>query len=152
MKSKKKKLSFKRIMKNLKRELKALWERIVKTPKTTKIIAGIWFGVILVIVILIITGNSNKKFIEQYQSIENSADKAMLKYVSENEYDGTVDAPIKMPIELLVDYGVDASLIEKYDCTGFSLSYTNEEDGSYEISSYISCKDYVTKGYTANNK
>lgn len=152
MKRKKKKFSFKRIMKNIKREFKELWEKILAMPKQTKIIVGIWAGVLLIIVVLIIVGNSNKRFIEKYESIERSVDKAMLKYVTDNKYYGTKDAPIKMPVELLVDYGVDGSLLDKLDCTGYSLSYYDDENETNVISSYIACVDYATNGYSDNDK
>lgn len=152
MKRKKKKLSFKRILKIIKRKLKELWENILAIPKQTKIIIGIWTGIVLVIIVLIIVGNSNKRFIEEYKSIENSVDNAMLKYVTDNSFYGTVDAPIKMPVEILVDYGVDASSLEKHDCTGYSLYYYDDENETNEISSYIACADYVTSGYSSNNK
>ena len=74
MRRKKKKFSFKKIMKNIKREFKELWEKILAMPKQTKIIVGIWTGVLLIIVVLIIVGNSNKRFIEKYESIERIYD------------------------------------------------------------------------------
>lgn len=148
MKKKKKKLSLKKI----KKAFKELWENIKSIPTKIKIVIGIWILVLIVIIVLIIVGSSNKRFIEEYRAIERNMDRAMLNYVNSNEYYGTVDVPIKMPVELLVQYGVDESLINKHDCTGFSVAYYNEETGSNTISSYISCKDYVTKGYSDNNK
>lgn len=148
MKSKKKKISLKKI----KRAFKELWENIKAIPNKVKVVIGIWAIVLIFIITLIVIGNSNKRFIEEYRYIERTIDTAMLKYVNQNEYYGTVDAPIKMPVEMLYEYGVDESLIKKHNCTGFSMSYYDEDNDSNLISSYISCDDYVTKGYSDNNK
>ena len=148
MKSKKKKISLKKI----KRVFKELWESVKAIPKSVKVVIGIWALVLIFIIILIIVGSSNKSFIDEYRYIERTMDTAMLKYINENDYYGTVDAPIKMSVEMLFEHGVDESLIKKHNCTGFSISYYDEESSSNVISSYVSCKDYVTKGYSDNNK
>ena len=138
-------------LKKIKKAFKNLWGNIVAIPLKIKIVIGIWVGVLLLIIILILVGNSNKKFLEEYEVIEKSMNEAALKYAKDKELYGLNSEPIKVPMEVLIsDYELDDSKIKNHGCDGFSLVYYDVTNEEHVISSYLSCKEYITKGYDKN--
>jgi competence protein ComGC len=118
--------------------LKPVWKKIIK----------IWGVILILIILLIIICNKNKRVMSTHTSMEKAMNEATLKYVEDKGLYGTVDKKLKVTLdELLSDGYLKEGKVTDNTCTGYSLVYY--ENKEYNINSYLLCKGYTTEGYEA---
>lgn len=125
-------------------------------PKKTKMIIGVWSIVVLLILIVIIVGSANNKFLGKYKDLETKINASALDYVKENKIYPLETNKLKLDFNVLIDEGyLGKNTISDKTCRGFAIVYVDgdvdandEAKTKYNINSYLHCDKYTTKGYS----
>ena len=116
-------------------------------PKYIRIIVYIWTAIVLILIILVIGVDNNKKKLAEYQKMEEAVRTAAIAYSESHDFYSTVTKKLKVNVEVLQE----EKLLSKDDidrsCHGFALVYYNDSTDEYIADSYINCNKYTTKGY-----
>lgn len=150
---KRRRKSLKKIMKDLFKEIKAfvlnVCKKIKSLSKEIKIIVIVWIIIFVVVLFLILFCNSNKKVVMKHEVIEDSVNSAALEYAEARNLYPTEDQKLRLNIETLIESGnLTRKDINDDSCLGYALVYYDVENEKYEVKSYLSCKKYITDGYT----
>ena len=152
MEAKKKKNSFKRVLKRTLRKTVEFFvnlkNKFMSLPKKARYIIYVWVAVLVVILVLIIGSNASSKKLDEYHAIEQTLTEASKSYVTKNGITPNVGKKLRVDLDMLKDskYIKDEDITDK-TCIGYSVVYYNEETSEYVINSYINCKHYTTKNY-----
>lgn len=150
-----KKLYF-NLVKKIKNGLRKMYTKFMDMPKKTRMVIGIWGIVVVLILIVIIIGSANNKFLDKYKTFETKINDSALNYVKENKIYPLETNKLKLDFNALIDEGyLGENTIDDKTCRGFAIVYvdgdvdTNDESKTkFNINSYIHCGNYTTKGYS----
>ncbi len=154
--TKKVKRSILRLLRNFVTWIKGLYNNFMNLPKKIRLIIGVWVIVILLIVIFIIAGSANNKFLNKYKEYEKTVNEAALNYVKENKIYPLEDNKLILDINALIDNNYLSSKdIDDKTCEGFAVIYVkgdvtveNEANAEFNINTYLNCDKYTTEGYS----
>ncbi len=156
METKKKKITFgKKVKRTFKKAIRGivkffvnLKDKFMSLSKTVRYIIGVWFIVLLVIIVLVVGSNKTAKNLDSYHEIEKKLSDAALTYVLKNDLYPNIGKKLKIDMNLLLDEKyLDSSYVTDKTCIGYSIVFYDEEEEDYDINSYINCKHYTTKNF-----
>lgn len=152
METRKKKLTFKRAMRNLFRNigkyLKGLKDNFMKLSPTTRKIIYIWLVVVIVILALVFFSTKNANRLDKYKEMEKRMDDSAILYAETKQLFPNVNQKMKLDLDMLREYKyvLDTDVPDK-TCKGYSLIYYDLEEEEYHVNSYLNCKHYTTKNF-----
>lgn len=145
------KSGLKKVLRRIVLFLDGLVDKFMKIPKKWRLVILVWFIILLLLILFIIVGSSNKKHIQEYETIETKMVEATEGYLKEKELYPTQMKQLNLSLDALIDYAnLDSKLFDGKTCIGYTKSYYSDEDEKYIVHPYLNCKGYTTEGYKDN--
>lgn len=139
---------FRKIIRKIKKTVKYAYASFMTLSATTRYIIGVWTGVIVLILLLVLVSQSNQNYLATYTQIESDINKAAISYVKDKEIYAVSNKKLKLQVDVLesMDYLYEDKITDN-TCDGYALVYYDQDTDEYLSDSYITCKKYTTKGY-----
>lgn len=111
----------------------------------------LWAVIILIVVASVVFCAINNNFLKKKHTIEDYMKEATMTYVTTKKIYPTDGSPLIMSMDALrnLNYLFDDEVTDD-TCKGYTKTVyriNENDDGEYLIESFISCKNYTTKGY-----
>lgn len=138
----------KKLLDNLLKLLKSIWDKFMSLPQKVRLIIYVWLVVIISLLAFIGISNSTKKFYSKYELYEKNVSAGALRYVEANNLYTTKENKLRIELATLKEENyVGASDIDDNSCEGISVVYYEDDKEEFAIDTYLNCDKYTSKYY-----